>query len=93
MWQARFFWSPNSSSVSQLPIAMISYIDKPENREMYFLVKTLERILAIYHAWSSEIDDIRKLADKWNPIPIKNIQPSKYQLDLGLIEVALWVST
>ena len=93
MWQSCLFRSPNSSNVSQLPIAMILYIDKPANREMYFLGKTLGNLFAIYHAWGSEIDQIRMLADRWPPIPIKNVQLSKYQLVLSLIEVALWVST
>ena len=85
MRQSCLFQLPNSSSVGQLPIAMIFYIGKPANQEMYFLVKTLGKILAIYHAWTSEIDQIRMLTDKWHSIPIKNVHPSKYQLVLGLI--------
>ena len=50
-----------------------------------FLGKTLRKMLAIYHAWGSEIDQIRMLADKRPPISIKNVQPSKYDLVLGLI--------
>ena len=85
MWQSCLFRSPNSSSVSQLPIAIIFYIDKPANREMYFLGKSLGKILAISHVWGSEIDQIRMLSERWPPGPIKNVQSSKYQLGLKLI--------
>ena len=64
---------------------MTFYIDKPANQEMYFLGKTLGKILAFYHVWGLEIDQIRMLTDRWPPIPIKNVQPSKYQLVLRLI--------
>ena len=63
MLQSCVFQSSNSSIVSQLPIA-IFYTDKPADREMYFLAKTPGKILAICHAWSSEIDQIDMLADK-----------------------------
>ena len=85
MLESCLFQLPNSSIVSQLPISMIFYIDKAANWEMYLLGKILRKILAIYHAWGSEIDQIRMLAYKWPPIPIKNAHPSKYQLVLGLM--------